>query len=146
MVSGSLIPAAILVGVVAGLFGGLFGIGGGLVIVPCLILAFGMPQTLATGTSLFAQLLPVGVLGVLTFYRRGEVRFDIGLAVAAGLVGGMLGGALLAGLIPAPLMKRLYGLFLLAVGLYFLVAPQGVKEPTRKPPDPSASALDQDVH
>lgn len=144
MADQSLILAAVGVGLVAGLVGGLFGIGGGLVIVPALMLCFALPQKLATGTSLFAQLLPVGVLGVIAFYRRGEVRFDLGLAIAAGLVGGMLAGALLVGQIPAPLMKRLYGAFLVAVGLYFLISPQGVRE--RAAPEPTALPADHDVH
>jgi uncharacterized protein len=139
----SIILTGIAVGLVAGVFGGLFGIGGGLVIVPALVLFVAIPQKTATGTSLFAQLLPVGVLGVIAFSRRGEVRFDLGLSIAVGLLVGMLVGALLAGQIPAPLMKRLYGIFLVSVGLYFLVAPQGVKE---RPLVVPAKPTDQVVH
>jgi len=62
-------PWLILVGVAAGVFAGLFGIGGGIIIVPVLILFAGFPLVRATGTSLAAILLPVGILGVLAYYR-----------------------------------------------------------------------------
>lgn len=124
----SLSVAGLLVGLFAGILGGMFGIGGGLVIVPALVLIFAMPLKTATGTSLVAQLLPVGLLGVLAYYRRGEVRFGMGLSVAAGLFLGMLAGAQLAGYVPASIMRRLYGVFLLVVAAYFILLPGGVQE------------------
>jgi uncharacterized membrane protein YfcA len=107
-------------GLVAGTIGGMFGIGGGLIMVPALILIFGLDLKTATGTSLFAQLLPVGVLGVLEYWRRGEVQVGAGLWIALGILFGALLGAKLTGVVPGGDMKRLYGLFLVAVGIYFL--------------------------
>jgi uncharacterized membrane protein YfcA len=109
------------VGVGAGVVGGLFGIGGGLIIVPALMLGFGLDQRTASGTSLLAQLLPVALLAVLEYGRRGEVRVSWGLGVALGLLFGTLAGARLSGLVRDPrTMKQIYGVFLIAVGIYFL--------------------------
>ncbi len=107
-------------GLGAGVVGGMFGIGGGLIIVPALILAVGLDQKTALGTSMLAQLLPVGLLAVLEYHRRGEVDFPRGFAIAGGLVVGTLIGATLTGLIQPAAMKRAYGAFLVIVGLYFL--------------------------
>jgi uncharacterized membrane protein YfcA len=125
------------VGLGAGIVGGMFGIGGGLIIVPALMLGFGLTQKTATGTSLLAQLLPVALLAVLEYGRRGEIEVKWGLAIAFGLLFGTLIGAKLTGMIKNPQdMKRLYGVFLLLVGLYFLVSP------TIKPKPAAAEAAD----
>ncbi len=120
------------VGLGAGVVGGMFGIGGGLIIVPALMLGFGLDQKTATGTSLLAQLLPVAILAVREYNRRGEIEVGWGLAIAAGLVFGTLAGARLTGLLSPTSMKRLYGVFLIAVGLYFLVG--GTVKPRARPP------------
>src|SRR2546421_877 len=62
-----------LLGLVAGVVSGLFGIGGAIVIIPGLVLLAKLPQHTANGTSLAALLLPVGILGVLEYNRRGQV-------------------------------------------------------------------------
>lgn len=124
------------VGLGAGVIGGMFGIGGGLIIVPALMLGFRLDQKTATGTSLLAQLLPVAILAVLEYSRRGEIRVSWGLAIAAGLVFGTLVGAKLTGLLRPTDMKRLYGLFLVAVGIYFLLG--GTVKP--RPADPKVGA------
>lgn len=115
------------VGLGAGVVGGMFGIGGGLIIVPALMLAFGLDQKTATGTSLLAQLLPVAIFAVVEYNRRGEVRTGWGLAIAVGLVGGTLVGARLTATLSPATMKRLYGVFLVSVGLYFLLTGGSVK-------------------
>ncbi|MBX6316490.1 MAG: sulfite exporter TauE/SafE family protein [Isosphaeraceae bacterium] len=115
-------------GLLAGVLGGMFGIGGGLIMVPALILVFDLDPKTATGTSLLAQLLPVGLLGVREYWRRGEVAITPGLWIAVGLAFGVLLGAKLTGLVPAPTMRRAYGAFMLVVGTYFLLAPQGASK------------------
>ena len=66
--------ALLVLGLVAGVLSGMFGIGGGLVIVPALIIVFGFGPKVATGTSLFALMWPVGLLGVVEYYKRNEMR------------------------------------------------------------------------
>lgn len=119
------IAAMLILGLAAGVLGGLFGIGGGLVIVPALVLGWGLDQKTATGTSLFALLWPVGALGVWEYYRRGELRVDLGAWIAIGLVAGILVGAVLNRPMSAANLKRGYGVFLLVVGLYYLLGTSG---------------------
>ena len=112
------------IGLVGGVLSGLFGIGGGVIIVPALI-AIGMTQRQASGTSLAALLLPVGLLGVIEYARRHEIRFHYGFGIALGLMVGVLGGALLAGRLSNTLLERLFGLFLAALAVKFLLFPTG---------------------
>ena len=121
----------------AGVVGGMFGIGGGLIIVPALVILLGFSQKMATGTSLLAQLLPVAFLAVREFYKRGEVDVPRGLGIAGGLLFGTLVGALLTGLIPPSTMKRAYGAFLIVVGVYFLIGPKFEKAPPQPVVDAS---------
>jgi uncharacterized membrane protein YfcA len=134
------IGAMIALGLGAGVVGGMFGIGGGLIIVPALVLAFGFDQKTATGTSLLAQLLPVALFAVREFWRRGEIDVPKGLGIALGLTFGTLLGAILTGLIPPATMKRAYGAFLVIVGVYFLVATPTRSAPAPIPPAPPAVA------
>lgn len=131
------ITAMLALGLIAGVLGGLFGIGGGLVIVPALVLLAGLDQKTATGTSLFALLWPVGVLGVIEYYRRGELRVDHGAWIAVGLVVGILFGAKLTKPMSHQQLKQCYGIFLLAVGIYYLSGWSPSKAPR---PSPGAEA------
>ena len=105
----------ILIGIGAGVLSGLFGIGGGIVIVPALIyLAKMTPQT-ATGTSLGVFLLPVGILGAMTYYRAGHMNVRVTLWVALGLFMGAYFGARLAQTLTSVQLKRAFALLLLFV-------------------------------
>ena len=109
------------IGLAAGVMSGLFGIGGGLVIVPSLMLLAKMPPHLATGTSLGVFLLPVGILGAVTYYRHGNLDVRTSLLVAAGLFfGAYLGATLAHGLAPH-VLRRLFAVLLavVAVRLWF---------------------------
>src|SRR5213078_1027972 len=86
-----------LVGLAAGVVSGLFGVGGAVVIIPGLVLVVGLSQHTANGTSLAALLLPVGILGALEYYKRGQVNVAYAAVIAAGLFVGALVGAKLAG-------------------------------------------------
>src|SRR2546421_4983412 len=92
-----------MIGLVAGVVSGLFGVGGAIVIIPGLVLVAKLPQHTANGTSLAALLLPVGLLGAMEYYRRGQVNVPYAGVIAAGafflgLAGGRrAGGAVGAG-------------------------------------------------
>jgi uncharacterized membrane protein YfcA len=105
----------LLIGLGAGVLSGLFGIGGGVVIVPALILIARMPALTATGTSLGALLLPVGALGALTYYRSGNLNIRAAMLIAIGLFLGAWFGAKLAQTLTPVQLKRLFALFLVAV-------------------------------
>ncbi len=110
----------ILIGLVAGVLAGMFGIGGGVVIVPALILMAGFSIVEANGTSLAALLLPVGILAVISYYRAGLINLKISGLVATGLLLGVIGGSLIALNIPTNSLKFIYGLFLLYVSWNFI--------------------------
>lgn len=110
----------ITIGLAAGVLSGMFGVGGGVIIVPALVLLFGMEQQAASATSLVALLLPVGLLGVLEYYRLGKLSTEhvwFGLAVAAGLFGGALLGAKIALVMSGELLRRAFALFLVIVAI-----------------------------
>ncbi|GAC1650868.1 MAG: hypothetical protein NVS4B3_10350 [Gemmatimonadaceae bacterium] len=103
------------IGLAAGVLSGVFGIGGGVVIVPALLLLVRMQPQTATGTSLGALLLPVGALGAWTYYKAGHLDFRAALLIACGLlVGAYLGAQLAQGMSPVTL-KRLFAAFLVLV-------------------------------
>jgi uncharacterized membrane protein YfcA len=96
---------------------GLFGIGGGVVIVPALLYFAQMTPARATGTSLGALLLPVGALGAWEYYRHGDVDLRASALVAAGLLFGAYGGARLNQLLSPVQAKRAFAVFLVAVAV-----------------------------
>lgn len=112
-----------IIGLIAGLSGGLFGLGGGAILVPAMVLGLGIDQKLATGTSLAAQVLPIGILGALVYYRNGNLDLRYAGLLALTMVGGNFLGALFANqpYVSSDLMKKLYGVFLVAIGLRYLV-------------------------
>jgi len=104
-----------LLGLVAGVISGLFGVGGAIVIVPGLVLLGKVPQHTANGTSLAALLLPVGLLGFLQYYKRGQVNLPYAVLIAVGLLLGALLGAKLAGSMSDVWLRRAFGVLLLFV-------------------------------
>jgi uncharacterized membrane protein YfcA len=113
-------PWLILVGIAAGVFAGLFGIGGGIIIVPALILLASFPLVKATGTSLAAILLPVGILGVIAYYRAKVIDLRASAFIAAGLLTSVVVGAWLANTLPVDLMRKFFALFCLYVSWNFV--------------------------
>jgi hypothetical protein len=105
----------VLIGLMAGVLSGLFGIGGAILIVPALVLIGKLPQHTANGTSLGAMLLPVGLLAFLTYYKRGQVNIPYAAIIAAGLFVGGLVGAKLAGSLSDVWLRRAFGVLLMFV-------------------------------
>jgi uncharacterized membrane protein YfcA len=134
--SGTDVATMLALGGLAGILSGMFGIGGGLVIVPVLIMVFDLDPKTAVGTSLFALLLPTGLLGVLEYWRRGEMRFLHGLLIALGLFCGAYVGARLTGIMSASTVKRVYAVFLIVVAIYFLWTSTQARTPGPIPPTP----------
>ena len=135
----------VILGAAAGVLSGLFGIGGGLVIVPALVLLFGFDIKTATGTSLFVILLPTGLLGVLEYQRNGNLKVAAGLWVALGVFCGAYFGARMAGAFSAVTMKRLYAVFLLIVAAYFLLAPEAVAKSKHEQKPNNAALREREV-
>jgi uncharacterized membrane protein YfcA len=102
-------------GLLAGVLSGMFGIGGGLVIVPALVVFAKMTQRTAVGTSLGALLLPVGALGVYAYWREGQVDVKAAMWIALGMFLGAYGGAMFAQVVSESLLKRVFALLLVVV-------------------------------
>ena len=113
---------ALALGLTAGVLSGVFGIGGGVVVVPGLILLLGYGQKTATGTSLLALLLPVGALAVVSYARAGHVNVKVGLLVAAGIFFGALAGARFALGQPDSTLRRLFALVLVALAARLFIS------------------------
>jgi uncharacterized membrane protein YfcA len=109
------------IGLVAGVVSGLFGVGGAVVIIPALVLLAKVPHHTASGTSLAALLLPVGFLGALEYYRRGQVNIPYALIIAAGLFLGAWVGARLAGELSDLALRRAFGVFLMIVAVRMIL-------------------------
>jgi uncharacterized membrane protein YfcA len=105
-------------GLVAGLLGGLLGVGGGIVIVPLLVFA-GVDLKIAIGTSL-ATIIPTAVMATWTHHRLGHVDWRLAGLMAAGAVCGALVGASLTSVVPATALKRVFAVFLLATAVRML--------------------------
>lgn len=105
----------LVIGLCAGLLSGLFGIGGGVLIVPALMLVMKMTPLEATATSLGALLLPVGALGAYEYYRNGHVNVAGSLLLALGLLIGAYFGARWAQTLSPVQLKRGFALFLVIV-------------------------------
>jgi len=117
----------IVIGVFSGLASGLFGIGGGVLVVPALAFMAGFSQEKAVGTSLAVLLPPVGLAAVLQYWRQGDVDLKGALWVAAGLFVGAWLGALLSLRAGEARMKVAFGIFLVVLGLWMVAtASKGV--------------------
>lgn len=107
----------IVIGTVAGILSGLFGIGGGIIIVPALVYLCGFTQLKAQGTSLAILLPPVGILAFLNYYKRGQVNLKGGILICIFLVVGSVFGAKLSNIIPINVMKRLFGILMMLISV-----------------------------
>jgi uncharacterized membrane protein YfcA len=107
----------IAIGLAAGVLAGMFGIGGGIVIGPALILLAKFQPQLATGTSLGALLLPVGALGAWEYYRRGHLNIAAALWIALGLFLGAWVGARIAQSLSGPQLQKAFAIFLVLIAI-----------------------------
>ena len=111
------------IGLAAGMLSGLFGIGGGIAIVPLLILVAGFAPAMATGTSLGVFLLPVGILGAWQYYQRGSIDIRASLLIGVGLFFGAYLGARLGLSLDPVTLKRSFAVFLVLVAVRLWVSP-----------------------
>jgi uncharacterized protein len=111
----------LLVGLVAGFLSGLIGIGGGIIIVPALVLLLGFSQKEAQGTSLGILLLPIGILAVINYYKQGYLNMNYVVIVSlAFVIGGFLGSKLALSLSDEKMKKIFAGiLMVLAIKMMF---------------------------
>ncbi|MFZ9669298.1 MAG: sulfite exporter TauE/SafE family protein [Solirubrobacterales bacterium] len=106
----------VLLGTAAGAFSGLFGVGGGTVIVPMLIAFLGYSERLATGTSLAAIVL-IALFAVITFAFYGNVEWGTGLLLSIPAVGGVLVGTTLQQRVSERLISLVFAVVLVGVAI-----------------------------
>lgn len=109
-----------LVGLAAGILSGLVGIGGGIIIVPCLVLVLGLTQKEAQGTSLAILLLPVGIFAVMNYYKQGHIHISTALIVSLAFLAGGYFGSKLALSMDEEKLKKIFAVTLMLVAIKML--------------------------
>jgi uncharacterized membrane protein YfcA len=116
------ILAYLSLGLAAGVLSGLMGLGGGIIIIPVLVLLFGFSQHTAQGTTLALMVPPIGLLAAWAYYKQGFVDLKVAAFICLGFfVGGLL-GAEFAVEIPEPILRKVFGTFLLIISLRMILA------------------------
>ena len=107
----------ILIGIVAGILSGMFGIGGGIIIVPALMYICGFSQLKAQGTSLAVLLPPVGIFAFIEYYKKGQVNVHAGIIIVIFLVLGSILGSRIAQNLPADILKKCFAVLMILISL-----------------------------
>ncbi|MBN2510221.1 MAG: sulfite exporter TauE/SafE family protein [Spirochaetales bacterium] len=111
----------LLLGLFAGTASGLIGIGGGIIIVPALVILFGMTQHQAQGTTLALMVPPIGLLAAYTYWKAGYVNVKIAAFVCLGFfLGGLIGSKFAVG-IPESLLQKIFGGIMIGIGMYMII-------------------------
>lgn len=107
----------LMVGLAAGMLSGLVGIGGGIVIVPMLVYFLGFDQHTAQGTTLFMFLFPIGILGVMNYYNKGNVDMKTAAVICTTFILGSYFGSKLALSIDKTTITKVFGIIFLIISL-----------------------------
>lgn len=110
----------IMVGIAAGILSGLVGVGGGIIIVPALVYFIGFSQKTAQGTSLAMIMLPVGIFGVMQYYKQGHVDFKIVGLLAIGFLAGSFFGSKIALSISQETLKKVFAMLMILIAIKML--------------------------
>lgn len=105
------------IGFAAGTLSGIFGVGGGIIIIPALVFILGMSQHNAQGTSMAVLVFPAGILALVHYYKQGHVNLKFALVLIAAFVVGGYVGSLFATQISGTILKRAFGVLILIVGI-----------------------------
>lgn len=110
-----IILSLILIGILAGVLSGLVGVGGGIIMVPLLVLLFGFNQHQAQGTSLAVLAVPVTAVAVFSYYKEGQVNLKYAAIIAAFFVVGSVFGSKLALILDQKMLKKIFAVVLLLI-------------------------------
>jgi uncharacterized protein len=110
-----------LLGLVTGVMAGMLGIGGGIIVIPAMVLILGFTQQSAQGTSLAMMLPPVGIFAVINYYKAGHVDIKVAAILAVLFIVGSYFGSKFAVKIPQDTLKKIFGVFLLVVAAKMLI-------------------------
>ena len=111
----------IVIGLLAGILSGLVGVGGGILMIPLLIMFLGLTQHQAQGTALFAMLPPIGILAAMNYYKEGFVKWEYAAVIALAFVVGGYFGSKLSLSLPDQTIRKVFGVIMLigAIKLIF---------------------------
>lgn len=112
----------VFLGLAAGICSGMFGIGGGVILIPALVFLFGLTQHQAQGTTLAIMVAPIGLLAALRYYYSGNVKLGMSAFICLGFfIGGLIGANMVQNL-SDPILKRLFGVFLFFISMQMILA------------------------
>ena len=110
------------IGILAGLLSGFVGVGGGIIIVPALVFLVGLTQHEAQGTSLFVLGMPVVWLGLMNYWKEGNVQWKYGLIIAVMFFIGAYFGSKLSLKLSPSLVKFLFGILMALVSVKLILS------------------------
>jgi uncharacterized membrane protein YfcA len=100
----------------------MLGIGGAIIMVPALVFILGLTQQNAQGTSIAVMLPPIGIIAALNYYKQGQVNLKFALILAVFFIAGSYFGSKFALSVPENMLKKIFGVLLLAVALKMLLS------------------------
>ena len=114
----------VIIGLIAGVFGGMFGVGGAIIMIPALVYFLGVDQHTAQGTSVAIMLPPIGLFAAYNYYKAGEVNIWYAVIIAIAFMAGGYFGSMIALTLPENLMKKIFGILLILVALRMIFSKQ----------------------
>jgi len=114
----------IAIGLMAGVFGGIFGVGGAVIMIPALVYFLSVDQHTAQGTSLAVMLPPIGLFAAYNYYKAGQVNIWYAVIIAVSFMIGGYFGSMIALKLPENIMKKVFGIFLILTALRLIFSKQ----------------------
>jgi uncharacterized membrane protein YfcA len=105
----------IAIGMVAGILGGMIGLGGGVIMIPAMMIFLAMDQKTAQGTSVAVMLPPIGLLAAYNYYKAGYVNVPYAIIIAVAFMAGGYFGSKAALLLPEVAMRRVFAVLLVII-------------------------------
>jgi uncharacterized protein len=114
----------IVIGLMAGIFGGIFGVGGAIIMIPAMIYILGVDQHTAQGTSLAVMLPPIGLFAAYNYYKAGHVNIWYAVIIAFSFIIGGYFGSRIALNLSENTMRKIFGIFLIIMALKMIFTKQ----------------------
>jgi uncharacterized protein len=110
-----------IIGLIVGFFGGMFGVGGGVILIPMLVYILGMEQHSAQGTSIAILLPPIGLVAAFNYYKAGHINIKYAIIIAITFIIGSYFGSKLAVYLPDQVSRRIFAviMFLISIKMFF---------------------------
>ncbi|MDP6490571.1 MAG: sulfite exporter TauE/SafE family protein [Kiritimatiellia bacterium] len=138
-------PTLLLLGLAAGILSSMLGVGSGILLVPSMVLIFGLAQKSAQGTAL-AVMVPMAMVGAIRYISNPDIEISfaqVALLVPGAMIGALIGSAIAAH-VPNEVLRRLFAIFLLVVAVRMLLPKRGTrKAPASQPAEQLANGEQQ---